>query len=242
MMLNDPAMIARTRETERQMAKLFASESPFSAHLTKWSDPLLPDKYDHNCFSYGGTPPTAAEIEAAKAFQLSHGTHFIKLEGDVPLPEKGGAQEGVTLTMVLCGKIETRKTNPAVTVRSPALQELEALEVRSFGGIWGEDFCRRNIRRLYDRLTYHGAYFGDMLAGACYSFSENGCTCIDGLVVDAAFRNLYAATTLLQSVVFAHPGDLIFLHADADDTPQEMYRKLGFRVTDKLFEYLDTEI
>ena len=66
--MNDPAITARTRETERQFALLFASQTPFSAHLTKWSDPLLPDKYDHNCFSYGSTPPTNAEIEAAKAF------------------------------------------------------------------------------------------------------------------------------------------------------------------------------
>ena len=62
--MNDKAITVRTRETERQMAKLFASKTPFSAHLAKWSDPLLPDKYDHNCFSYGNTPPAKAEVEA----------------------------------------------------------------------------------------------------------------------------------------------------------------------------------
>ena len=101
MMMNDPAITARTRETERRLALLFASETPFSTRLSKWSDPLLPDKYDHNCFSFGSTPPEAAEIEAAKAFQLAHGDRFLKLEGEVPLPQTGGLKESLTLTMVL---------------------------------------------------------------------------------------------------------------------------------------------
>lgn len=242
MMINDPAMTARTRKTERRLALLFASKTPFSARLTKWSDPLLPDKYDHNCFSFGGTPPTDAEIEAAKAFQLAHGHRFLKLEGDVPLPEHGGLAESVTLTMVLCGGCDGWKTNPAVTVHKPPLPVLEALEVRAFGDLWGEDFCRRNIRRLYDKLDYHGAYLGDTLAGACYSFRFDGCTCIDGLVVDAAFRKQYVATTLLQAVAAAHQNETVFLHADAQDTPKTMYEKLGFRVTDRLYEYLRTDL
>ena len=30
----------------------------------------------------------------------------------------------------------------------------------------------------------------------------------------------------------------MFLHADADDTPKEMYRKMGFESVDELYEYL----
>jgi len=240
--MHDPTITARTRKTERQLALLFSLETPFSARLTKWSDPLLTDKYDHNCFQYGDTPPTEAELEAARAFQLAHGVRFLKLEGDVPLPEKGGLEESVTLAMVLCGSCDDWKTNPDVTVRKPALPALEALEVCAFGGRWGEDFCRRNIRRLYDKLDYHGAYLGDTLAGACYSFSFDGCTCIDGLVVDAAFRKQYVATTLLRSIAAAHKNETVFLHADADDTPKTMYENLGFRATDTLYEYLRTDL
>ena len=242
MMMNDPTITARTRKTERQLALLFADETPFSTHLQKWSDPFLPDKYDHNCFSFGSTPPQPAEIAAAKAFQRLHGCRFLKLEGDVPLEEHGGLEESVTLTMVLCGGFANWNTNPDVTVRKPDLAALEALEVRAFGKSWGEDFCRRNIRRLYESLTYHGAYVGQTLAGACYSFTFDGCTCIDGLVTDAAFRNRLVATTLLASVAAAHPDDLIFLHADANDTPKTMYEKRGFRAVDQLFEYLTTDL
>ena len=240
--MQNRTMTARTRETERQLALLFAEETPFSAHLMKWSDPHLPDKYDHNCFTYGSTPPTADEIERARAYQLAHGDRFLKLEGDAPLHETDGFEKSVTLTMVLWGGIDNWKANPTVAVRKPALPQLEALEVRSFGNVWGADFCRRNIRRLYDKLTFHGAYFGSTLAGACYSFRFNGCTCIDGLVVDAAFRRRYVATTLLASVVSAHPDDLIFLHADADYTPKCMYEALGFRATDTLYEDLRTDL
>ena len=232
----------RTRETERQMALLFAAPQPFSKHLTKWHDPLLPDKYDHNCFQYNDTPPTSAEIEAAKAFQLSCGDGFLKLEGDVPLPDPCGLEASVTLTMVLCGKCDQWQRNPNVSLRRPSRPELEALEVRAFGASYGEDFCRRNIRRLYDKLTYHGAYLGNTLAGACYSFTFGGCTCIDGLVTDAAFRRQYVATTLLRSIASAHEKELVFLHADADDTPKQMYEALGFREKDRLYEYLSTDL
>ena len=61
-------------------------------------------------------------------------------------------------------------------------------------------------------------------------------------MVDAAFRKQYVATTLLQAVVSAHPDDLVFLHAAAQDTPKTMYEKLGFRATDTLYEYLRTDL
>ena len=233
-------IVARTRAAEREIALLFSKETPFSAHLCKWEDPLLPDKYDQNCFCYTGQPDKA-ELAAAKAYQKERGLGFLKLEGDEPLETGFGLEKSVTLTMTLGGSCDGWKHNPAVTIRKPTLPELEALEVRNFGESYGEDFCRRNIRRMYEKLSYHGAYLGGVLAGACFSFSKDGCTCIDGLVVDERFRRRYAATTLLRFVAAAHKGELVFLHADEDDIPKDMYEKLGFQVTDRLYEYLCTD-
>ena len=230
-----------TRLAETEIAHRFSTEKPFSAHLTKWEDAELRDKYDHNCFSYS-SQPSRAEFDAARAYQLQRGDAFIKLEGDVPLTDAFGLEESVTLTMVLRGDSSGWKCNPSLTFRRPSLAELETLELRHFGAAYGEDFCRRNIRRLYSVLDYCGAYLDGRLVGACHSAAAAGCTCIDGLIVDEAFRNRRIATSLLFHIVKKAGGTLVFLHADALDTPKDLYEKLGFTVEDRLYEYLCTDL
>ena len=117
------------------------------------------------------------------------------------------------------------------------LAELEDIELRHFGPLYGEDFSRRNIRRLYDKLRYHGAYLNGKLVGAGYSFSDSGFTCIDGLIVDKAYRKRYIATSLIKHIREHCPDTILFLHADDDDSPKEMYLKLGFEISDRLYEY-----
>ena len=185
-----------TRSVEEKLARLFSTKQPFSEHLSKWEDPLLPDKYDHNCFEYSGQP-TREELEKARQYQRDVGASFIKLEGDEPLPDRFGLDRSVTLTMVLRSAGQAWKTNPNLTFHTPMLAELEDIELRHFGPLYGEDFSRRNIRRLYDKLRYHGAYLNGKLVGAGYSFSDSGFTCIDGLIVDKAYRKRYIATSLI---------------------------------------------
>lgn len=232
---------ARTREAERQMARLFSSERPFSAHLTKWEDPLLPDKYDFNCFFCSGQPQ-AEEIAAALRYQKETGAAFLKLESDAPLQNSFGLEQSVTLTMALTAPCDGWNRNPFVTFGRPTLAEAEALEVRHYGPVYGEDFTRRNIRRMFQKLNYHGAYLDGVLAGMCYTFESGGCVCLDGLLTDERSRGKGVATTLLRQLAGQSKDKLFFLHADADDTPRQMYEKLGFRVTDTLYEYLCTDL
>lgn len=231
---------ARTRRTERQLALLFASEHPFSAHLTKWEDPLLPDKYDHNCFFCTGQP-TKEEFAAALRYQRERGAAFLKLESDAPLRDCFGLEQSITLTMTLQASCDGWKQNPDVTVGTPTLPEAEALEVRHYAAVYGESFTRRNLRRLFEKLNYHGAYLDGILVGICYTFEHDGCVCLDGLLTDEAYRGRHVATTLLRHLAKQNGDKLFFLHADADDTPRQMYETRGFRVTDSLFEYLCTD-
>ena len=234
-------MTRRTRAAERAQALLFSSERPFSAHLTKWEDPLLPDKYDHNCFFCSGQPEKE-EFAAALAYQRDRGAPFLKLESDAPLQNSFGLEESVTLTMTLRSACDGWRQNPRVTFGTPMLPEAEALEVRHYGPVYGEDFTRCNLRRLFGALTYHGAYLDGRLAGMCYTFEHEGCVCLDGLLTDETCRGQGVATTLLRRLAKQNEGKLLFLHADADDTPRRMYEKLGFCETDKLYEYLCTEL
>ncbi|MBQ4208727.1 MAG: hypothetical protein II621_10520, partial [Clostridia bacterium] len=188
-------MTRRTRAAERAQALLFSSERPFSAHLTKWEDPLLPDKYDHNCFFCSGQPEKE-EFAAALAYQRNRGAPFLKLESDAPLQNSFGLEESVTLTMTLRSACDGWRQNPRVTFGTPTLPEAEALEVRHYGPVYGEDFTRCNLRRLFGALTYHGAYLDGRLAGMCYTFEHEGCVCLDGLLTDETCRGQGVATTL----------------------------------------------
>ena len=231
----------KTREFEQKLAGLFSVQKPFSEHLLKREDPALPDKYDHNCFKYTAQP-TAAELACALEYQKSLGAAFLKLEGNEPLEDAFGMEPGVTLTMALLEKETHWKRNESLRFRTPALSELEELDVKHFGPLYGEDFSRRNIRRLYGKLTFHGAYLEDRLIAACHSFSADGITGIDGLIVDRAYRRRYAASSLLGHIKAERPADLLILHADNDDTPKEMYLKMGFQIVDRLYEYLRTDL
>ena len=229
------------------MARMFSISRPFSDHLTKWEDDALPDKYDHNCFEYSAQP-SADEFQRALAYQRKKKANFIKLEGDFALTDMFGLDAGVTLTMVLQETRTAWKINDALQFHTPSFSDLEALEVKHYGPVYGEDFSHRNIRRLNEKLDYIGAYTDNRLAGACYIFrtkpsrSHNHLTCIDGILVDTDYRNRYIATSLIAHVRQLYAEDMIFLHADEEDTPKDMYCKMGFAVVDKLYEYTCSDV
>ena len=231
----------KTRKNEERLISMFSERRPFSMHLVKWENELLPDKYDQNFFEYCGQP-SKEEFENAIQYQKEKGTDFIKLEGDYPLLDCFGLEKSVTVTMLLKSSGMNWTTNPELAFCTPPLEELEELEVKHFGSLYGEDFTRRNIRHQYEKLTYHGAYLDGTLVGACYSYSSDGFTCIDGLIVDESYRKRRIATSVIEHVKRSFPDTLLFLHADEDDTPKEMYEKLGFETIDKLYEYLCTDI
>ena len=229
------------RKNEEALAALFSERRPFSEHLKKWEDALLPDKYDHNCFEYSGQP-TREEFSKAVEHQKRSGAGFIKLEGDEPLSDSFGLDASVTLTMLLRSSETNWTINPDLQFHTPSIEELEKLELKHFGSVYGEDFTRRNIRRLYEKLTYTGAYLDGTLVGACYCFNKDALTCIDGLIVDEAHRKRYVATSLIVHIKNSFPDSKLYLHADEDDTPKEMYEKLGFETVDRLFEYMRSDI
>ena len=234
-------IVDRIRSFEEKKATLFSVKKPFSEHLMKWEDATLPDKYDHNCFEYSDQP-SREEFEKAVAYQKEIGAGFIKLEGDSPLEDAFGLESGITLTMAFTKKETDWKKNKDISIRPPLIPELEEIDVKHFGPIYGEDFSRRNIRCQYKKLEFHGAYLLDKLVGACYSFRADGITCIDGLIVDDAHRHQYVATTLLKYIREKHSQDILILHADNDDTPKDMYLKMGFIIVDRLYEYSKTDM
>lgn len=179
----------QTRRTDEKFLALFSVSHPFSEHLTKREDDQLRDKYDHNAFFYQGQP-SEQEVRRALAYQKARGDGFLKLEGYAPLEKDFGLEREETLTMVLPNKVDPSawKSAPNVTVGPPDPVQLEQNELRYYGPLYGEDFTVRNLCRLRQKLTYHGAYLDGKLAGSCYTYSYGGFTCMDGLLVDSEFR------------------------------------------------------
>ncbi len=246
--------ISRIRKAERSFKMLFSQKCVFSEHLEKWQDDDLYDMYDHNQFVPLLDDPTDKELEKAVAYQRQLGRGFLKIDTreklDEALTERFSLEECCTETMLLRNKqknIEAWKCNPDVVIHDSAssdvLADLLQIDIETFASDYGEDFIRRRDARYVKKAMetpgfhYYVAYLDGKVAGSCYACAIDGYVVMDALVVREAFRKRYVATTLMKHIASQFKEEM-FLHADADDTPKEMYRKMGFETVDELYEYL----
>ena len=246
--------ISRIRKAERSFKMLFSQKRVFSEHLEKWQDDDLYDMYDHNQFVPLLDDPTDKELEQAIAYQRQLGRGFLKLDTreklDEALTERFSLEECCTETMLLKNKKENMarwKSNPDVIIHDSAssdvLADLLQIDIETFASDYGEDFIRRRDARYVKKAMetpgfhYYVAYLDRKPAGSCYACAIDGYVVMDALVVREAFRKRYVATTLMKHIASQFKEEM-FLHADADDTPKEMYGKMGFETVDELYEYL----
>lgn len=246
--------ISRIRKAERSFKMLFSQKCAFSEHMEKWQDDDLYDMYDHNQFVPLLDDTTDKELEQAIAYQHQLGRSFLKLDTreklDEALTERFSLEECCTETMLLQNKqknIEAWKCNPDVIIHDSAssdvLADLLQIDIETFASDYGEDFIRRRDVRYVKKAMetpgfhYYVAYLDRKTAGSCYACAIDGYVVMDALVVREAFRKRYVATTLMKHIASQFKEEM-FLHADADDTPKEMYRKMGFETVDELYEYL----
>lgn len=246
--------ISRIRKAERSFKMLFSQKCVFSEHLEKWQDDDLYDMYDHNQFVPLLDDPTDKELEQAIAYQHQLGRGFLKIDTreklDEALTERFSLEKCCTETMLLRNKqknIEAWKCNPDVIIHDSAssdvLADLLQIDIETFASDYGEDFIRRRDARYVKKAMetqgfhYYVAYLDRKPAGSCYAYAIDGYVVMDALVVREAFRKRYVATTLMKHIASQFKEEM-FLHADADDTPKEMYRKMGFETVDELYEYL----
>ena len=246
--------ISRIRKAERSFKMLFSQKCAFSEHLEKWQDDDLYDMYDHNQFVPLLDDPTDKELEQAIAYQHQLGRGFLKIDTreklDEALTERFSLEKCCTETMLLRNKqknIEAWKCNPDVIIHDSAssdvLADLLQIDIETFASDYGEDFIRRRDARYVKKAMetqgfhYYVAYLDRKVAGSCYACAIDGYVVMDALVVREAFRKRYVATTLMKHIASQFKEEM-FLHTDADDTPKEMYRKMGFETVDELYEYL----
>ena len=238
------------RGADEAFDKLFSVETRFSEHLYKQSDARLPDMYDHNAFVTDGVP-SVEELKAAQSFQKENGNDFLKINSNIKLSDEilefFGLEEDRTDTMLLeKGHLDAWKRNANVLIKNSKndaiADDVLSVELQNYGEDYGEDFVKRKMRRYLSvsentsNFYYFGAYVDGKIAGACYAFDSHGYVCIDGLAVNKPFRRQYVATTLLAHIAELF-GERLYLHDDAEDTPKDMYRRMGFHTVDVWYEY-----
>lgn len=247
--------ISHVRKAEQSFKQLFSQKRAFSEHLEKWQDDDLYDMYDHNQFvPLVDEDLTDKELEQAIEYQRQLGRGFLKLDTreklDKALTERFSLEECCTETMLLRDKqenIAAWKCNPDVVIHdsdsSDVLAGLLSIEIETFASDYGEDFIRRRDARYVKKAMetpgfhYYVVYLEGKPAGSCYAYVIDGYVVLDALVVRESFRKRYVATTLMKHITSQFKEEM-FLHADADDTPKEMYGKMGFETIDQLYEYV----
>ena len=240
------------RGNEDRLMLAFSKGKRFSPHLYKWQDASLADMYDHNAFiSLGNVGKD--ELDGALEYQKNDGKDFLKIISRTRIkPEyvkELELDESVIYVMAL-PDIEVAKSwkrNPGVTVKDikdePEIaDDLSLVEVEYSKTDEMKDFQKRKAARYAEvaakseRFHYCGAYLDGEIAGVCYAFSTNGVLCIDDVVIREKFRCKYTATTMIAELTERF-GETVYLHADASDTPKDMYKKMGFKTVDVVYEY-----
>ena len=252
------------RAAELAWKSVFSVEKDFNSHLRKWQDDTLYDMYDHNQFvpiwdmaidDECVCELTAKDFEEASAYQRAKNLNYLKLESRKPLEghmfdslkQTLGLDGGETYTMYLPKKPEEGwKRNEYVEIRDAKhvdiSEPLKEIEMVNYGENYGPDFVIRKMNRYIQKAKedenfhYYGAFLEGKIAGACYAYVKGGYIMLDGLIVNKDVRKQYVATTLMDSISKQFDG-IMFLHADPEDTPKDMYAKMGFEVIDTVYEY-----
>lgn len=247
------------RAHEDSFQQMFCTSYDFSDVFSKNEDDLITLMYDHHQFVTQKSEISESDIRDAIAYQKEHGCDYIKIDSRFPLPkelmEMFKLEESVTLAMVNTHPKDSLATyfrvNPEVIIKDVQMDDIEkdilAIYLKNYQEDYGEAFIKQFVSafsmkaREDKRLHYLGAYLQGEICGYCYYFDDGKYKVLDGLTVNEESRHQYVASSLISHIISVSDS-MMYLHADKDDTPQEMYRKMGFEEVDVLYEYLRMEL
>lgn len=235
--------INKYRNNENNLLKMFSSSFKFSEHLIKYVDSVIYNMYDHNIFTYDENI-TLQELEKAYIYQKQDKKDYLKFFAYKKLNDelinKMGLEENELLTMAFNGNTNNWNTNKNIVIKDIDLDSLNYIELKHYKEDYGEEFILLRNKTFFERkndsLKLIGAYLGNKIVGSMYVFDDGESSCIDGLIVDESYRHQKIATTMIKHVI-DNSNNQVFLHADRDDTPKDMYTDMGFEIVDSGFEY-----
>ena len=243
------------RKHEDDFQAIFCTSFDFSDAFIKDEDDLMPLMYDHHRFITKTLNIGENDIKEAIEYQKQQGCHFLKIDSRFPL-EKNlvdtfRLDQSEMITMVNLHTNDDLSsyfhTNHDVIIKDiqndPIEEDILSIYLKNYQKEYGEEFIKQfvsgfSLKAKEDpRLHYLGAYLDHRICGYCYYFDDGHYKVLDGLAVNEESRHQYVASTLISHVINASDS-IMYLHADKDDTPQQMYRNMGFEEIDILYEYI----
>lgn len=236
--------IKKIEKCEEEFLSLFATKKVISRNLYRYEDDIIFDMYDHNYFVYN-EKTSLEELLNAQSLQYSRHNDYLKFMADEKMNtdyiKTMKLQESCFLTMLFKGNVEQLAINEKVQIKDITLRDLNNIEVKHYGKNYGEAFCKRRNKEYLkkakelDNFNYYGTYLENKIVGSAYAYTFGDYTCIDSLLVDRYYRHRKIATTLLKYMIIQNKN--VYLHADEDDTPKNMYEKMGFVTVKRTYEY-----
>ena len=243
--------LEKIRRCEDHWRELFAEKRPFNANLDRWHNQKLTDQYTTNAF-FPKKVLCRQDVAEAYAFQQKQTPCFLQIMCRQPMDrsimQDFALEETVVQTMaVKQPDCSLWKNNPLVIIKDVQIDDIaeELIRFSIEQECRDSDYFVRAMRQDMDAARqfpeYHwfAAYLNGEIVGICHGLDFAGCVEIDDLVVAPQARKQYVATTLLRHIAENFSG-IVYLHADEDDTPKQIYEKMGFIVVDRCWEYRRT--
>jgi len=254
--MNAPAgvlaeMIQKIRRCERAYIECF-SERFENDRIIRYRDDDLSDMYDHNCTYIKGTPTLDDLLQIAdEEIKLYRKENRIccKILLDEMQYEKGLKEFDDKLQIEHYGQYVFTPVEPPEwalktecvirKITDPAMvDDLVLLGKTQYGEACGEDFCVRRDRRrgqVYlsnPSIESYICYYDGAPAGNCDLFLHDDMAKIEDFTVLPKYQRRGLGTAILKhliSAAFSKGARVIYLTTDEDDTPKDMYMKLGFK-------------
>lgn len=243
------------RKHEDNFKSIFCETFDFSKVFKKNKDDLITLMYDHHQFITKNTNIKASDLQEAITYQKEHNCNYLKIDSRFKLPKElitsFKLEESTTLTMVNFQSNQALSKhftiNPNVVIKDVQVEDIEQdilkADLKNYEASYGREFVEQYVKtfclkaRNDKRLHYLGAYLNNELCGYCYYFDDGNYKVLDGLTVNEESRHQYVASSLISYIINTS-NSIMYLHADKNDTPQKMYRKMGFEDIDVLYEYM----
>lgn len=224
-----------------------ARQMVFQENLLQWRNAACPEQQNNHFFVPVGDI-SSGDIQKALEFQKNAGSHYLMLRTSAPLNRSLVAEFGFeeTCTQVMALLQDTSegwRENPLLEIRDIQTSDIsqDLLDVSDVPEKYQAQ-ALNNLQILLDVTKTHPEYHwlcgyldGKKVANV-YALCHSGCIEVDDLWVHRDFRNRYIATTLLKYIAKELDGTL-YLHAEADKTPKEMYARMGFETVERNYDY-----
>jgi len=241
----------RIRAFEQAIAQRVAERAVPFEHGTAYFVDDLPNVYDRNYLYVPDAGGTTAEELAAEANRLQATFEHRKITVDL-----GGealqdtfAQLGWTVQRHLAMIQPVAFRFDGAEVAEVGIDDLaEASELRVLREPWGDPGIAARLaesRRRFARARrarYFAARVDGRVASWCDLYSDGRVAQIEDVNTLVEHRGLgLARAVVAHAAALAHAEghELVFLRADADDWPKELYRRIGFEeVEGQRFHFL----